>query len=1461
MKRILLIAVLLMVQLGFGQVSSYTFSQSIETYASLSGGTVAHNVSWDDSVTPNSIPLGFTFYFNEVEYTTCSVNSDGYLTFGTTISEAQFRNPISSTRGYQGAISALAIDLVDGGASIVYQTIGTAPNRTFVVQWANAKRYADRAASTESFNFQIRLNETSNTIQVVYGDCRTSSSTDRATEVGLRGANNSDFNNRIVTNNWTSSTAGTANNAICNTGNDAGELPTNGLTYKWTPVPPTITSLSSTNGCAGSTIIINGTRLTGATAANVRIGGTPVASITSISSTQIVAVVGSGTTGLVTVTKASGTATSASTFTVNPAPTSSNAGVDQSGNSTSYTLSANTPTVGTGAWSIISGPNTSLTQFSNVSNPAAIFTPSVSGSFVLSWTITNGSCTSSDQIAITPCINNLITNGDFANGGTGWTFATTKGRYVETNPENIYFSTGNPGSTAELDSEASLRQTVTVTPGVSYTLSFVYALRGGATSPGAVDVKVIGGTTPVSTIFTTTSNIPSTETFTFTPSSTSIAIEFFNSLSGSSTLGTIIDNIVLVPSSQVTPSATTIPKGVFNTLASCAGTPVQLDVENVPSTGVTYSWTGSAGVTFSATNIKNPIATFTNNGLNEATVTVTTAGGCISSSTTYVNINRTNGPTITTTATPAVVLAVCQSVGAQTTSMAYTATTNSPTSYRIDWNTLADQGSTAFTTGGSLTGIVVPAGTPAGTYTGTMIVTNANCSSTKAISLTVGKTASSASSSPTLCQNSLMTPITHTTIGTTSIGSPSGLPTGVSAAWASNAITISGTPTQSGTFNYSIPLTGSCSGAVNATGTITVNPLPVAPTVGTITNVTCSSTTGSVVLSDLQNGWTITQSGTAPGSYTSSGTSYTVTGLAVGDYTFTVKNGTCTSASTPNVPIIDASSATWNGSGWVGSIAPDATKNIIIASSLGSPFAANLTGCSLTINTGVTATVPSGVTLTITNAVTTNGQLIFENNASLVQTTNATNTGAIEYRRTSSPMKNFDFTYWASPVSGQTAKLLSPNTLWDKYFRFSGSANDWVFDDGEMKPGVGFIIRTPKPGIYGSPYPETVVMPYAQPVAFKGVANNGDYTFTAGAGQFNLIGNPYPSAIDADKFINANSGIINGALYFWTHNTAIAPSGSDYVYTADDYASYTLTGGTGTGNFVDTNGNGIMEPNEEMVSNRPIGKIAAGQSFFVESQPTPTATQFVFNNSMRATGNNSQFFKQVNTKKSTKLEKNRIWLNLTNSGGAFKQLLVGYITGATNDWDNLYDGSTFDGQEFVDFYSVNQGKNLTIQGRTLPFVDTDIVPLGYRSTIAGSFDISIDNRDGALTNQEIWLEDKKTNTMHDLTKGKYTFIVIDGVENDRFVLKYTNKTLGTEDNELANKALIVSVKNKKITVTSSAEAITQVQVFDLLGRKVYDKSKINTQEWTLSNLSLSNQILIVKTTLANGAISNKKISY
>ena len=82
-------------------------------------------------------------------------------------------------------------------------------------------------------------------------------------------------------------------------------------------------------------------------------------------------------------------------------------------------------------------------------------------------------------------------------------------------------------------------------------------------------------------------------------------------------------------------------------------------------------------------------------------------------------------------------------------------------------------------------------------------------------------TVGGATSAPTLMVNTGLTPITHSTTNATGIGTATGLPSGVTASWSANRITISGTPSSSGTFSYNIPLSGGC-GCVNATGTITV---------------------------------------------------------------------------------------------------------------------------------------------------------------------------------------------------------------------------------------------------------------------------------------------------------------------------------------------------------------------------------------------------------------------------------------------------------------------------------------------------------------------------------------------------------------------------------------------------------------------------------------------------------------
>lgn len=635
---------------------------------------------------------------------------------------------------------------------------------------------------------------------------------------------------------------------------------------------------------------------------------------------------------------------------------------------------------------------------------------------------------------------------------------------------------------------------------------------------------------------------------------------------------------------------------------------------------------------------------------------------------------------------------------------------------------------------------------------------------------------------------------------------------------------------------------------------IDIEPKPSTPVFAVITQPTCVTPTGSVHLSGLlaSPNWTITQNGTVFQTYTSSGTSYTITNLAPGNYTFTIHDiNICPSIPTINLEIKAPVTNIWNGTNWSTGSPPIATDAVRFSGDY--TTTSDLSGCSCVVDASANVTVNSNHTLMITNSVNNNGGLLtFENNASLMQVNNVVNTGNIIYKRNTTAVRRYDFTYWSSPIvrtPAYTLHDLSPNTLADKYYSFN-PVTGWIINyngTSEMVPGQGYIVRAPQnfdinsPSIYNS--------------FLEGVPNNGTITVPLVAVEkFHLLGNPYPSAIYADQFIFDNSVNLYGTLYFWTHNSLpsnVVLGDAQYNYSSNDYAIYNLTGSITVGSMA---GQGAGSPGNQ---NAPLGYIAAGQAFFVKSK---TALNAVFTNSMRVPGNNSQFFKTADSNKET-IERHRVWLNLTNTQGAFKQLLIGYVEGATNTWDNNYDGVTIDGNIYLDFYSINEGRKLTVQGRALPFIDSDIVPLGYKSNIEGEFSIAIDHSDGDLTNHAIYLEDKLTNKTHNLQTSAYTFSTSTGTFLDRFVLKYASADLGVDDFENQGKNLFVSVKNKNIKVNSPNDFIKEVTIFDVSGKLIYNNKKIGNTELQIPNLQSANQVLIVKVALENGNTAARKITF
>ena len=217
--------------------------------------------------------------------------------------------------------------------------------------------------------------------------------------------------------------------------------------------------------------------------------------------------------------------------------------------------------------------------------------------------------------------------------------------------------------------------------------------------------------------------------------------------------------------------------------------------------------------------------------------------------------------------------------------------------------------------------------------TQTALLTNAqsiDSLATLVLTVTPANTVSVASSVQSLCINTALTNIIHTTTGATGIGTATGLPTGVTAVWANNAIIISGTPTAAGIYSYNIPLTGNCGNGsargriiVTALNTVSVaSSIPVLCSNTVLTNITNTTTgaTGIGVANGLPAGvlaaWannTITISGTptTAGIY-----SYTIPltgncGIVNAVGTITVK---AVSSSTTNVSICPSELPyNWNG--------------------------------------------------------------------------------------------------------------------------------------------------------------------------------------------------------------------------------------------------------------------------------------------------------------------------------------------------------------------------------------------------------------------------------------------------------------------------------------------------------------------------------------------------------------------
>lgn len=525
----------------------------------------------------------------------------------------------------------------------------------------------------------------------------------------------------------------------------------------------------------------------------------------------------------------------------------------------------------------------------------------------------------------------------------------------------------------------------------------------------------------------------------------------------------------------------------------------------------------------------------------------------------------------------------------------------------------------------------------------------------------------------------------------------------------------------------------------------------------------------------------------------------------------------------------------WNGS-W------DVTPTINDAVTINSAGSPGSFACySLELNADITLTGTE--TIEIATTVSGSNKIIMSSQASVVQRGEGTGP-KIELTKTTNAMKQYDYVYWGVPVVGDAIAQLdgaiatggAAGAFDFKYKYVSGSdAGGWQ-ELTETELGKGFIARV-KPV---APFTTTTA---AAPIdlKFSGVANNGTISVTATYGTVTneyrnnqLLGNPYPSAIDADKFLLENSSVIDGFLLIWKAQTL--NNGVGQAYVVGDYITYTRAGTVST-------------------STSPTnfsGNIATGQGFKVRAL---NAGNIEFNNCMRLTTNNTEFNKSAAT---VETPKDRYKLNLTKEG-VFSQILVSYLPETTLAYDHMYDAER-SSVSASQLYSIldNDTKKLAINARPT-FETTDVVTLGVSKTgtVSENFSIAIDQKEGVFATNavNVFLYDTVLNVYHNLANGAYTFNTNSVELNNRFQVVYQDGTLSNIDFESNN--VIATISNQNLKIAASLP-MTDVAIYDISGRLV-TAFKVNSEVAVTKEFRFAEGVYIAKIKMNNGATATQKL--
>tara|TARA_R110002050_G_scaffold97893_3_gene203431 strand:- start:5411 stop:8482 length:3072 start_codon:yes stop_codon:yes gene_type:complete len=526
---------------------------------------------------------------------------------------------------------------------------------------------------------------------------------------------------------------------------------------------------------------------------------------------------------------------------------------------------------------------------------------------------------------------------------------------------------------------------------------------------------------------------------------------------------------------------------------------------------------------------------------------------------------------------------------------------------------------------------------------------------------------------------------------------------------------------------------------------------------------------------------------------------------------------------------------------WAYGKAPTSADNdVTIPNVINSPVISGTTTreCGLlTIESGATLQINDNAVLKPSSDIVNNGTIIIGNNSSLLQTAagadNNSGQGTYEVKRTGN-VTDFVYNIWSSPMQSASVSSTFINANPCDLWVFEGATQRWNHDyavgfstscygnnvvftsndvisggDGMMDAGRGYFApgnATPTRTFTG----KVNNGPISIPIQATTLGNPGGTGW--GDDDWNLIGNPYPSAISATAFWNENSvnnaRIITG-LYFWDE----ADTTGGYNQNSD-YASWNLAGGVNSGNSAKI----------------PTGQIASGQGFWVVAN---SSTSVVFDNSMR-TGLNDQFFKNGVD------DNHNLWVSCTSPSGYQNNILVGFNPNSTDGVDADFDAHKLIGNAHIKFASVIDSKEYVIQSLAMvPLQQTKVIPLTVSSDEYGDHVFANYKMQNMSANYQIYLRDNYLGITKDLRVDSMVVSLDPNVNyTHRFELVVVNEML--VDNSGGQTSLATSIDEMNLStmrvIQNESELIVSnekgfsgfVKVVDITGKVIWSKSQ-NTE--------------------------------